>query len=175
LLANTSRTSPYQQVAVTGTNFGASEPVNVYWDSLHTKALTTTVTSSVGSFSASFTAPQAISGTHTLIAVGLHTYRYALATITVHPELFVAPASGTAGSKEVTIGFGFGAAEAVKEYWDTPLTPLGATTSNTLGSFYGASAITSTVPLRATTGQHYLYGVGQTSQALGIGRFYVHS
>jgi hypothetical protein len=175
IVANTARTSPFQKVVVTGANFGGSESVNLYWGAAHGIPLATALADGTGSFQVTFTVPQEISGTHTIVAVGLRTYTSAVASIAIHPELITRPASGTVGTTVVTMGFGFSATEPVKVYWGKPSTLLGTTTSNAQGSFYGSSAVTGTVPLLAPNGLHYLYGVGQTSRAVGSGAFTVHS
>jgi hypothetical protein len=160
IAANVSRVSPFQPVALTCTHFGGAETIAVFWDSIHTRPLTTTLTDGSGALSTTVTAPQAISGTHTIIAVGLTTHLYATTPMTVQPELLVRPSSGPAGTRMVTMGFGFGGGQPITVYRDMPATPLGTASSNALGTFYGASAVTGTVPLAASVGQHRVYGIG---------------
>ena len=57
-------------VTVTGTNFGASETVKLYFDSTASTALATTTSTPGCGFVTTFTVPEAISGTHTIIAKG---------------------------------------------------------------------------------------------------------
>lgn len=175
VLANLARTAPFQKVILTGANFGPSESVSLFWDSARTLPLATTLTNGSGSFIASMTAPQATTGTHTIIAVGLRTYKLAASPIQIHPDIVLMPSAGAAGGTVVTSGFGFAAHEPVKLYWDKPASLLGTMTSNALGSFYGTTAITGTVPATAKTGLHYVAAVGQTSHAVGAGLFVLHS
>jgi len=61
-------------------------------------------------------------------------------------------------------GYGFAAGESVVLHWGSVTGPVVATTvSNSSGS---ASTFL-TVPTGATAGKHPLYGVGQTSHAVG--------
>ena len=62
---------------MTGTNFGAGETIGVYLDSTATTALSSTTSTAGGAFVDHFSVPQAISGTHTLIARGLSSGRSA--------------------------------------------------------------------------------------------------
>ena len=156
---------PFQTIAVTGTNFGASEPVKVYWDITGTTPLTSTTATGGGTFTARVAVPQAVAGAHTAIAVGQSTGRRATAPVTVQPEVVVSPSSGKAGSTAVAAGFGFGAQETVKLTWGTPTGPLlGTRTSTTLGSFYASTALTFTVPM-SSTGTYVVYGLGQSGHA----------
>jgi hypothetical protein len=165
IAANVTRVSPFQPVALTGTRFDANESIAVFWDSIHTRPLTTTLTDSSGAFSTIIAAPQAISGTHTLISVGLTTHPYATTPMIIQPELLVKPSSGASGSQMVAVGFGFGGGQPITVYWDKPATTLGTASSNALGTFYGASAVTGTVPLAASVGPHRVYGIGPNHTA----------
>ncbi|GAC1402074.1 MAG: hypothetical protein NVSMB65_19300 [Chloroflexota bacterium] len=62
--------TPFQDIAVSGANFGASEVVVLYWDSKDAPPLATVVSMADGTFAGTITAPQADAGPHTLIAVG---------------------------------------------------------------------------------------------------------
>jgi hypothetical protein len=157
---------------VTGANFGNSESVRLYWDSTRGVPLSTALTDGSGSFGATVTAPESISGTHTIIALGLRTFKLAMTAITIQPEVLVAPSSGHSGSQFVATGYGFNPAEPVSVYWDKPLTLLGSTTSGARGSFSGVTAVTGTVPLSATSGLHLVFAVGAGSRASTL--FTVH-
>lgn len=165
---------PFQAIAVTATNFQSGEPVKLFWDGTSAAPLITPTSTVSGSVAATLTVPQAISGTHTLVAVGQESGLSATASIQVKPLLLMPPYTGRAGSTAIGVGFGFGANEPVALYWDKPLTPLGTRTASSLGGFYGATAVTSTVPLSATTGVHYIYAVAPSGRADTIGWFYVH-
>ena len=163
----------YAPLSVSGANFGASEPVNLYWDSVVTPALTTT-TSITGSFAATMSVPVAISGTHTLRAVGQSSAIAQTTMVTITPRLFVTPPSAPPGGAIHLLGCGFGAQEPVRLYWDAPLQQAGTTASDTTGSFYGSTSVTVAVPLSAAPGPHHLYGVGQITHAIGSGNVTVH-
>lgn len=175
LMATPVSATPFQTITLTGTGFSATEPVHVYWDGISTPPLTSITTTPAGGFVTGLTVPQAISSPHTLIAVGQDSDLSATAMVRVKPFILVPPYSGRAGSTIIGEGFGFGANEPVQLFWDKPRTFLGSATTNSLGSFYGASAIAGTVPLSATTGVHYILAIGQTSHAAGVSRFYVHT
>jgi len=163
-----------QTVTVTGTNFGPSETLYLFWDSVHSSPITTTAATAAGSFVTRFSVPQAISGTHTVIAYGQTSGKAAYAILRVQPRLIVSPSSGATGTRLVTAGFGFGKQELVAVYWDKPAQVLGSSTTSATGSFFGTTALTITVPSTATLGRHVVYGVGQTSHAVGATYVTVH-
>lgn len=174
LQTNTTSTSPFQQVVLTGLNFGPLERVAIYWDNVHTVPLTTTHTTATGMFTILLTVPQAISGTHPLIGVGQRTLRVAATALHITPEIVLVPAVGMPGQHVVTAGFGFGPWEPVIAYWDKPLDVLGMSITNRLGSFVGTTAITATVPLSTPLGQHVVSVVGHTSHGIGVAGFEVY-
>jgi hypothetical protein len=156
-----------QTVTITGTNFGANEPVNVYWDSTSASPLASTTTSASGAFVAKFSVPQAISGTHTIVVPDQASAISATAPFLVKPRLALAPASGTAGvTTVVATGYGFGTTEPVTAHWATPMGAVlgNQTTTNSLGTFTGANAITFTVPL-SSTGTYAVHAVSPSSKA----------
>ncbi len=159
--------------ALTGTAFGAGDSVSLFLDSVHTTPLTTTAASSAGSFAIHLTVPQAISGTHTLIAVGLPSGRAAGALLRIKPRLLLGPTSGAPGQAVFAAGFGF-TQETVAVYWDKPPQLLGTRAANALGSFAQSTALSFTVPLSASVGTHLVYGVGLRSHAVGGAVFTVH-
>ena len=128
--------------------------------------LTTTVAGSRGAFTAHVLIPQAIEGTHHILAVGQHTGRAAMATLVVTPTMILTPTMGTPGSTVTISGYGF-RHETVSVTWDSPAQQLGTRTANTVGSFVGTTALTVTIPLHATAGAHVITGVGQTSHTSG--------
>lgn len=157
--------SPTQSITVTGTNFGASEVVKVYWDITSTAALTTATTTSAGSFVAIVKAPQAVVGTHTLIAVGQSSRSVATAPLQIAPFLALAPSSGRSGSTVVATGTGFGATEPIRASWNgSSKLVLGSTMSSAQGYFTGTNAITFTVPISAT-GSYRVCAKGKRSGA----------
>jgi hypothetical protein len=120
-----------------------------------------------------FSVPPAISGTHTIIAVGLPSGRVAAVAMLVKPRLILGPSAGARGQTVAVAGFGF-RQEVVAVSWDSLPQLLGTRPANALGSFSGTTALTFTVPLSATVGPHLVYGVGETSHAVGAAVFTVH-
>ena len=165
--------TPYMTVALSGTNFRGSEPVTMYWDSTGATPLVTATSTVSGEVGLTLTVPQAIAGPHTLIAVGQTSGLSATAGMQVTPLLLLRPRGGRAGSELISMGAGFGADEPVRLYWGKPRTLLGQTTTNAVGSFSGAAAVTSTVPLSVTLGVHEVFAIGRNSHAIGVGQFTV--
>lgn len=161
---------PYSTLVVTGANFLAGEPIAIYWDALPGTRMSSTA-AITGSFVATMTVPEASSGLHTLTAIGQTSAFSATAPVRIMPVLLFSPALGHAGSVTHVVGFGFGAQEQVKLHWYQPLALMGATQTNALGSFSGATAITMTVPLSATLGVGLIFGTGQTTFSIGFGFF----
>lgn len=62
---------PFQTLALTGTGFLAGQSVRVSLDSITGTALLTPTVAAAGLFTGTLSAPQAISGTHALLAAGL--------------------------------------------------------------------------------------------------------
>ena len=83
------------------------------------------------------------------------------------------PASGLPGGTIAAQGFGFGAGETVSVYWDSPRQLLGTATANGEGSFAGSGALTITIPANASPGLNAVIGIGQTTNAIGIGKIEV--
>src|SRR5205823_3800697 len=74
----------YQQtIAITGSHFGPGDAISVFWDSTTRGLVTTTTANDNGAFVARFGVPQAISGTHTVVAAGQPSGKVASATIYV--------------------------------------------------------------------------------------------
>jgi hypothetical protein len=160
---------------VQGAHFAASEPVSLYLDTTTSTSLTSTTTDDAGTFTASFSVPQAISGTHTLRAVGQSSGLQASARFTILPGTTLLHYQGYKGTQDVLKGAGFAPYETVTGYWQTPSgTPFPITaTTNGLGTFGGSSSfpgITFTVPL-SPTGQYAVYAVGQTSGGVAHSTF----
>jgi hypothetical protein len=62
-------------------------------------------------------------------------------------------------------GLGFGANETVDIYWGQPRQLLGTTVANALGT----ASLSITIPASAPAGLNGVAGVGQTTNAIGIG------
>jgi hypothetical protein len=172
--------APFQPLGVKGNNFPPEITVQIYLDS-PVNPIGRATTARDGSFTLMGRTPQAPIGQHTVVAqtsssgqaTAFAATVSASATITIRPEVFSTPSSGSAGSTAKAYGYGFGAAEVIKLYWDTPTNFLGTTRSNALGSFYGTTAISFTVPSNATVGNHLIIAVGQRSRAVNY--YYVYT
>lgn len=164
LTLNPIQLRPTQPITITGMNFGPGEAVKVYWDITSTAPLTTIAASGAGSFVAIARAPQAVVGTHTIVAVGQSSGSVATASLQIAPFLVLAPSSGRAGATVVATGVGFGATERIIMSWNGGGQPLGSTMSSAQGYFTGSTAITFTVPISAT-GSYRVCAKGKTSGA----------
>jgi hypothetical protein len=158
LAANPGSGSPFQTVAVSGANFGASETVKVFWDNGATP-LATPTTAADGSFAANVVVPQAPAGMHTLTAVGQTSGKTAPAAFQVKPAIYVFPSTGKAGSVAYLVGVGFGSSETVAGLWYPGFGVLNAATSNAAGTV----AVAFLVPAGAA-GAHYVIGDGLSSK-----------
>jgi N-acetylneuraminic acid mutarotase len=158
---------PFQTITITGATFGASEPVQVLWDSGTT--LTTTTTLATGSFTTTFKVPQAPVGTHTVMVVGETSTLQVSVSFQLKPLLLLSPNSGHAGSTAVGSAYGFGGQEPVVLYWDNPLQVAGAGTTNSQGNLVTSVRI----PANATMGRHRVYALGQNSHAITFSLFTV--
>jgi hypothetical protein len=155
-------------VLVTGTAFGPTESVKLFWDSTATTPLTIPLTLATGSFSATVTVPQATRGAHTLIAVGQTTHKTASTPLQVKPLVFLSPASGKATSVAHLFGAGFGASETVAGLWSPGFKVLGTASSNASGTV----ALTFTVPL-SPTGSYAVVSYGLATKAVAAAPFTV--
>lgn len=156
-------------VTVTGSGFGATETVKVYWDSTATTPVTS-ATASGGSFTATFNVPQATRGTHTVIAKGQTSGSTANQSFKVVSKVLLLHRSGTAGSANTATAYGFAASEIVNVYWNAPSgTSLGSGTATASGT----ATINFTVPTSATPGTYAVYAVGATSGASAFQSFTV--
>jgi hypothetical protein len=165
LVRTPSSGSVQSKVVVTGTNFGASEAVKVYWDTTSTSPVSSTTSTAMGTFAVTFSVPYAVSGTHTIIAVGQSSAISATTTFKVTPRVVLAHVSGQPGAQNIVYGYGFGASETVTATWgSTGGLKLGTATTTGLGTFSGASAITFTTPM-SPSGSYSVYAVGKTSKA----------
>ena len=154
-------------MVVTGTNFGPTEPVLLYWDRFGATPLTGVRTSATGTFTAHLTAPPASAGLHGLIAVGVTSRRHAVAPERVKPATSLRTAQGLPASTDVLSGVGFGKSETVRAYLAPGHIPLGSARTNGVGTFAGPTGITFTVPLSAT-GSYWVYSVGASSRAVAL-------
>lgn len=158
--------SPLQTLTITGTAFGPTEAVRVYWDSTSSTPMMTTTTTIAGGFSVTLRVPQAVAGGHTLLAVGQSSGRQASAPLQIKPAVVLVPASGRSGSLVYLIGVGFGPTETVAGLWYPGLKLLSAGRGTALGTV----VMTVTVPLSAT-GSYAVVGYGVSSKQVAVAGF----
>ena len=159
--------SNQKSIQVSGSNFGATETVKIYWNysGPGTGTLETSpTTSATGTFSAHFPMPLVPTGTYTVAAVGQTSGLVATGTTRILPEMYMSPRAAGAGTLAYFFGFAFGSGENVKIYWNYTgpgtgqlLTSVNADTTG--GSF----KVTAKIPTNATTGTIPVGAVGQTS------------
>jgi len=97
-------------LTISGSGFAAYSSVTIYFD---TATLGTITTGAYGSFTnATFTVPQSSQGNHTVRAQDAYG-DYATGTVTVLPQITVAPTSGLSGTIVMVTGTGFGASKTM--------------------------------------------------------------
>ena len=161
---------PGAPVTITGAGFAASETIKVicYYGSSFVDLGTLTADAS-GAGSTIAHVPPVAHGTYLLYAIGQSSGLFGAALLSITPILSMNPNTGTVGSTVVAQGFGFGAGEPVQVYWNNPRIFLGTATANNRGSFLDGSALTIMIPTDAPTGPNAVFGVGQSTKAIGKG------
>ncbi len=152
---------PDSYIAVTGSQFTASETVNIYWN--YTGPGTGTLegspmASGTGGFTFYFTTPLAASGTYTIAAVGQASGSIAEGTFQLLPGLSVFPEAAGSGTPIQVTGNDYGAGETVKVYWNNSKL-LGTAVGDSTGSF----TINAVVPTGTTPATVSIAGIGQTT------------
>ena len=138
-------------VTISGSGFAASSSISTHTYDGVTVGLTPAAPTSdtSGSFSATFTAPASVTGSHT-VSVTDASANSASATLTVAPKITLVATSGGSNDTVTINGTGFGASKAVTAtFAGTSVTLGGSTTTGATGSFSGA---TFTVPPNALSG-----------------------
>jgi len=141
------------QVAISGTGFRANRTVTLRFDN---NQLATTSTNNVGSFSTSFTTPEAPTGIHTISATdGTNTKT---ANLAITRSITLTPSSGNVGTIVTVSGTGFTTSRSIRVLYDgvnVATTPSAITTSS-LGSFSAKFTVpagtTRTVQVSASDG-----------------------
>jgi uncharacterized protein YkwD len=152
--------SPNSTVTVMGSGFSAGETVRITWDGT---TITSTIASTTGSISRSFSVPQSTNGAHMVTATGQTSNSSAHAPFTVVPRATLYHTSAIHGTVDYATGYGFVAGETVTVH-------LGSATGIQLGGAGHASStgttgsISFTVPQKPV-GIYTLYVVGATSGA----------
>jgi hypothetical protein len=165
--------SPGTSVAIVGSGFAPTETVTIHASRIGSVPISTVVTDASGSFTVTARVPQHAYGAMDFFALGQTSGKLGAATFFVTPGLTMNPGSGLPGGTIAAQGLGFGAGETVSVYWDSPRQLLGTATANGEGSFAGGGALTITIPANASPGLNAVIGIGQTTNAVGIGKIEV--
>jgi hypothetical protein len=161
---------PGEVVTVTCSGFVANETINlVYEHGNKSFNLGTLTADGSGSAVGTQNVPKGPYGTYLVYALGQSSGLFGAATFPVTPKLLLNPNVGAPGSTSVAQGVGFGKGETVNIYWSNPRQLLGTATADNSGSFLDGSAPTITIPTGAATGLDAVFGVGQSTKAIGKG------
>lgn len=155
-------------VRITGANFKPGEPVSLYWDRIWALPRSTTLAAANGTFSTTMTVPQAVSGRHTIIALGRGSYLLSRASFVVRSTTMLLHSITPAGSQDTLRGYGFPARQRVNVYWKTSGPGgllLGTATTNVLGTLSGTTALSFTVPSSAP-GPYDIISLGTSNGGL---------
>jgi hypothetical protein len=139
-------------VTVTGTGFSIGQTITLYFDAaaITSTTPTTITTDTSGNFTATFTVPASVRGSHTVKAQNALA-EFATATFTITPKIVITPTSGGFGDTVTVTGTGFAASSTMTIYFDAlavATTPATVTTGTT-----GGFTATFTVP-DAAIGAH---------------------
>ncbi|HET8522593.1 MAG TPA: M23 family metallopeptidase, partial [Thermomicrobiales bacterium] len=122
---------------ISGQGFGASETVELRWESATGNVLSTFTTDANGAGNGSLTIPANASlGAHNFVAIGQKSTAKTTGTIRVTtstPTVVASPTSGDAGSRvTLTVG-GFGANERIGVFWDSRTDSTSSSTTDDAG------------------------------------------
>jgi WD40 repeat protein len=165
LLISPDRGAPATNLTMTGSGFAANEAVDIYQRGYSPSPVYSLAADGNGSFTLPFREPQIPYGVLTDYAIGKTSGKIGACEFQVTARLVMSPNTGAPGDTALAKGLGFGAGEAVKIYWNNPRTFLGTTIANNKG---GAS-LTITIPTGVALGASAVFGVGQTTKAIGKG------
>jgi len=166
LLVNPSYGTVGQTVTFTGTGLGPSETVVIRGDDSAATVLYGATTAASSVFTLRGPVHPAPYGRHILTATGQTCGKTARTTFFELPVLALRPGTGSVGATIGVGGYGYAAGESVVLHWGSVMGPVVATTASNSG---GSASTFFTVPTGATAGKHPLYGVGQSSHAVGQG------
>ena len=164
---------PLTHISLSGIGFAPTEKVGFFADGLGSPLIGTVTTDASGSFATNINAPQAPYGTLNLFALGGTSGDLGAAKISVTAGLFAAPQVVAPGGATTAQGVGFGSGETVSVYLDEPRELLGTATADRVGSFISSNAATVQIPANAKRGLNGFIGVGQTTNAIGLGKLVV--
>ena len=148
-------------LTINGAGFTPGETVGLHWDSPDAAPLTETAANETGAWTATFPVPEAVAGSHQILARGEKNRRNASAPFEVAPAITREPVSGMPGSAIDVRVTGFGADEPVLLLWQSETGPV-LGTANTDGN--GSGATTISIP-KESSGLNDLAAVGQSSGA----------
>jgi len=157
--------TPGTEVQLSGSGFGADEPVSVFLDSTSSNLTVTATADSSGTFTIQTPQHFGAYGMHSLTAVGQASKRIGIAYFTVNAKLSVSPTLVLPGSAITIEGYGFGVSESVSINFDNRVTTNGA--ANHLGQFTvsAGNAVTIVVPPGTDAGTATVTASGVTSGA----------
>ncbi len=119
-------------ITVSGTGYGPSQAVTVYFDGV---SVATSTTSSVGTVaSIQFTVPQSTRGNHSITMTDAYGYTYTV-TFATSQKATITPTTGPGGTKVTVSGTGFTANSAITITFDDVATNAPATNASGTGSF----------------------------------------
>jgi hypothetical protein len=156
---------PGTKLTTTGSGFAPTETVAIYANRIGGTPLLTTTTDANGNFTVSSREPQIPYGPISFYAAGQTNGKLGAASYFVTAAMVMTPGSGVPGDAITAHGVGFGAGEEVSVYWNEPRQLLGTTTANA----QGGTSLQITIPANAATRGNKVFGVGQTTSAIGSG------
>ncbi len=157
--------APGTMIAIAGNGFAPGETVEIHTGQIGASPSYIVVADAGGSFYLQTRAVPGTYGTDPYFAVGVTSVSLGVAGFGVIPAIITGPKVGVPGQSIVTELVGFGAAESVELYWNSPRILLSTTTSDSTGTV----KVSITIPLNAALGINGLIAIGQTTQAIGIG------
>ncbi|GIW04877.1 MAG: hypothetical protein KatS3mg059_1497 [Thermomicrobiales bacterium] len=159
-----------ETIQIQATGFGASETVEVRWETETGLLLTQLTTNNNGSGSGSFTIPiNSAKGPHPITGYGTTSSVRAWNTVEVLAlDVTVSPTVGSPRQRVTVSGAGFAANEPVDVFWDGSTIPA----ENTTADAGGNASVVSNVPLMPA-GVHPVKLKGRTSGRQGTASFTV--
>ena len=128
--------TPRSTVTIAGAGFGGSKAIMATFDDVTVTLGGSTTTSSAGSFSATFTVPASVKGSHTVVVADSDS-NAASASLTVTQGIILTPSNGSVGSTVTVSGDGFLASSTVTLTYNSIVqtTTPATITNNASGSF----------------------------------------
>lgn len=165
-------------ITIHGSNYGANETVNIYWNyqGAGTGILeVTTSTNSKGTFVTSFLDQLAAHGTYTIAGVGQTSGDVATGTFTLFPNLYIRPQAAGPASSVTFYGNAFDAGENVNVYWNYKGPGKGLLLTTATGDSNGAFAATTNIPANVKPNSYLVAAVGQSSNLIAKYKFTIYT